>query len=50
VLRHLDHGDRVENAGRDYLRNREIEAAIYQSHDSGQRVALSPHFPFSPNP
>lgn len=50
VLRHLDHGNPLENAGRAYLRNREIEAAIYQSHDSGQRVALPPLFPFPPNP
>ncbi len=48
VLRHLDHGDPLENAGRDYLRNRDIEAAIYQSHDSGQRVALPPLFSFTP--
>ena len=50
VLRHLDNGDPLENAGRDYLRNREIEAAIYQSHDSGQRVALSSPFASSPTP
>lgn len=51
VLQHLDTGTPLENAGRDYLRNRVIEAAVYQSHDSGQRVALpplSPFLPFSP--
>jgi predicted dehydrogenase len=50
VLRHLDHGYPLENTGRDYFRNREIEAAIYQSHDSGQRVVLSPLFPIPPTP
>jgi hypothetical protein len=49
-LRHLERGELLENAGRDYLRNREIEAAIYQSHDSGQRVALPPLVPSSTTP
>jgi predicted dehydrogenase len=50
VLRHLERGELLQNAGRDYLRNREIEAAIYQSHDSGQRVALPPLVPSSTTP
>jgi hypothetical protein len=50
VLQHLDHGAALENAGRDYLRNRDIEAAIYESHDSGQRVVLSPLVTSSPTP
>ncbi|MHA1153580.1 MAG: Gfo/Idh/MocA family protein, partial [Alphaproteobacteria bacterium] len=35
VVDHLTRGAPVENTGRDYLRNIEIEDAIYRSHDTG---------------
>ena len=41
VVDHLTRGTPVENAARDYLRNIEIEDAIYRAHETGQRVALA---------
>ena len=42
VIDHLRHGAPVENLGRDYLRNIEIEEAIYRAHETGRRVELPP--------
>jgi predicted dehydrogenase len=42
VADHLSHGAPLENAARDYLRNIEIEDAIYRAHETGQRVELAP--------
>jgi predicted dehydrogenase len=41
VVDHLIRGTPVENAARDYLRNIEIEDAIYRAHETGQRVELT---------
>jgi predicted dehydrogenase len=41
VVDHLSRGAPVENTGRDYLRNIEIEDAIYRAHETGQRVELA---------
>jgi D-apiose dehydrogenase len=40
VLAHLNHGARLENSAADYLPNLHVQAAIYHSHHSGQRVLL----------
>lgn len=40
VAAHLQHGAQVENAGSDYLRNIEIEEAVYRSAEKGQRIDL----------
>jgi predicted dehydrogenase len=40
VVAHLLDGAPLENSGEAYLRNLEIEEAIYRSADSGQRIAL----------
>jgi predicted dehydrogenase len=40
VADHLRHDTPVENTGRDYLRNIEIEEAIYQSHETGRRIEV----------
>jgi predicted dehydrogenase len=42
VMAHLRDGAPVENTGADYLRNLEIEAAIYAAAESGARVAVNP--------
>jgi predicted dehydrogenase len=42
VVDHLTRGAPVENTGRDYLRNIEIEDAIYRAHETGRRVELAP--------
>ena len=41
VVAHLLHGAALENAGEDYLRNLEIEGAIYRSAQSGRWFELS---------
>lgn len=41
VLAHLQQGTALENSASDYLANLRVQAAIYQSHASGQRVSLS---------
>ena len=42
VVDHLIRGTPVENAARVYLRNIEIEDAIYRSQETGRRVELAP--------
>jgi len=42
VVDHLRRGVPVENAGRHYLRNIEIEDAIYRAHETGQRIETPP--------
>ena len=42
VVDHLIRGAPVENAARVYLRNIEIEDAIYRSQETGRRVELAP--------
>ncbi len=41
VLNYLQHGRRLENTGREYLRNLEIEEAVYRSSAIGRYVATS---------
>jgi D-apiose dehydrogenase len=41
VLDHLRHGSTLENQATDYLSNLHVQAAIYHSHASGQRVAMA---------
>lgn len=41
VLAHLEQGAPLENSARDYLANLRVEAAIYHSHASGQRVRVA---------
>jgi predicted dehydrogenase len=41
VISHLRDGSALENSGRDYLRNFEVEEAIYRSHDEGRWIDLS---------
>jgi D-apiose dehydrogenase len=41
VLAHLDHGAPLENAATDYLANLQVQAAVYHSHASGQRVVMA---------
>jgi len=41
IAEHLQTGAPVVNSGRDYLRNVEIEEAIYRSNESGRRIALA---------
>jgi D-apiose dehydrogenase len=41
VLAHLRSGTPLENSARDYLANLHVQAAIYRSHASGQRIALA---------
>jgi predicted dehydrogenase len=41
VLAHLRTGAALENTAQDYLPNLAVQAAIYQSHTSGQRVVLA---------
>jgi len=40
VVAHLRDGAALENQGRDYLRNIEIEQAVYRSNAEGRRIAL----------
>ncbi|MDP6342121.1 MAG: Gfo/Idh/MocA family oxidoreductase [Alphaproteobacteria bacterium] len=40
VLAHLRHGAPLENTGRDYLRNLEIEEAVYRSAAEGRSVTV----------
>lgn len=40
VIEHLAEGAPIENTGREYLRNVEIEEAIYRSNDEGRWVEL----------
>jgi predicted dehydrogenase len=40
VVAHLRHGSPLENRGRDYLVNLDIQEAVYASHASGRRVPL----------
>ncbi len=40
VVRHLRDGTPLENSARDYLRNLEIEDAIYRSHQEKRQIAL----------
>ena len=40
VLAHLQQGTPLENAASDYLANLGVQAAIYRSHASGQRVSM----------
>ena len=40
LVDHLRRGTPIENTGRDYLRNIEIEDAIYRAHETGRRVEL----------
>ena len=40
VLAHLQHGAPLENAAADYLPNLLVQAAVYQSHATGQRVVI----------
>lgn len=42
VLAHLRDGAPLENPAQAYLRNLEIEAAIYRSHEQGARILLGP--------
>ncbi len=46
VLRHLRDGTALENSAQDYLVNLHVQAAIYHSHASGQRVPLADFNPF----
>jgi D-apiose dehydrogenase len=41
VLAHLVEGSALENAAADYLINLHVQAAVYHSHASGQRVVMS---------
>lgn len=40
VVDHLQLGTAVENSGRDYLRNLEIEEALYRSHDQARWIEV----------
>ena len=40
ILAHFTRGEPVENTGRDYLRNIEIEEAVYRSNDEGRYLSL----------
>ena len=46
VLAHLRHGAPLENAARDYLANLHVQAAVYHSHATGQRVPMAEFHPF----
>ncbi len=41
VLAHLHHGAPLENGARDYMANLHVQAAVYHSHATGQRVTMS---------
>ena len=49
VLAHLRDGAALENAAADYLTNLRVQAAVYHSHASGQRVPMA-HFNPLPTP
>jgi predicted dehydrogenase len=42
IVAHLRAGERLENTGRDYLRNMDVEEAIYRSSEEGRWLDLSP--------
>jgi predicted dehydrogenase len=48
VLAHLREGTPLHNAAGDYLTNLHVQAAIYHSHASGQRVLMSRFHPERP--
>ncbi len=48
VLAHLNTGAALENTAQDYLPNLAVQAAIYQSHTSGQRVVMADFDPAHP--
>ena len=48
VVSHLSRGTPLENRGRDYLVNLDIQEAVYASHANGTRIALPPTTPRSP--
>jgi D-apiose dehydrogenase len=53
VLRHLREGSALENSARSYLVNLHVQAAVYQSHASGQRIdmaSFNPRHPASRRP
>jgi predicted dehydrogenase len=43
IVAHLRDGEPLENSGRDYLRNLDIEEAVYRSSEEGRWVELSPN-------
>ena len=49
VLAHLRGGAALENTAADYLANLRVQAAVYHSHASGQRVTMA-HFDPLPTP
>lgn len=40
IVRHLENGEPAETSARDYLRNLEIEEAVYRSAETGARIEL----------
>ena len=42
IVAHLRDGSPLENRGRDYLRNLDVEDAIYRSNEEGRWIELSP--------
>ncbi len=48
VLAHLRQGTPLENGARDYLNNLHVQAALYHSHASGQRVSMATFDPHQP--
>ncbi len=48
VLAHLRDGAPLQNGARDYLVNLHVQAAVYHSHASGQRVLMAHFDPHSP--
>ena len=40
VVAHLQDGHPLQNTGRDYLANLRVEAAVYRSNHTGQRIAV----------
>lgn len=43
IIAHLRDGSPLENGGREYLRNLDIEEATYRSSEEGRWIELSPH-------
>jgi len=43
IVSHLRDGEALENSGRDYLRNLDIEEAIYRSSEEGRWIDLKPN-------
>ena len=50
VLAHLDHGAPLENSAADYLANLRVQAAVYHSHATGQRIRMADFDPAVPRP